>query len=166
MFILASSVCKSLQYLTSDLTQVGEGGHLFTCSDVLQGGRDTANINGVCGECSQCLGHTEFAPAQSVCFPGCSAGELSKAGPGLRALPRTKPLRFRFSGSRQRHRLGWVCVLCPSQFRAAQATTCLVNAHFPGGAVCLITSLFPATQFSGCTVGTTSQVCLVFPLGI
>ena len=31
--------------------------------------------------------------------PGCSAGELSKAGPGLRALPRSKPLRFRFSGT-------------------------------------------------------------------
>ena len=42
--------------------------------------------------------------------PGCSAGELSKAGPGLRALPRSKPLRFRFSGTPQRHRLSWACV--------------------------------------------------------
>ena len=29
-----------------------------------------------------------------------SAGELSETGPGLHALPRSKPLRFRFSGLR------------------------------------------------------------------
>jgi len=42
-FILASSVCKSLQCLISALTQEGEGGHLFrlTCSGVLWGGRNT-----------------------------------------------------------------------------------------------------------------------------
>ena len=34
--------------------------------------------------------------------PGCFAGELSKAGPGLCALPRSKLLRFRFSGTPQR----------------------------------------------------------------
>ena len=45
LFILASSVCKSLQGLILPLTQGGEGGHLFrlTCSVVLWGGRDTAN---------------------------------------------------------------------------------------------------------------------------
>ena len=45
LFILASSVCKSLQYLTSALTQGGKGDHLFrlTCSIVPQGGRNTAN---------------------------------------------------------------------------------------------------------------------------
>ena len=81
------------------------------------------NISGVCGECSQCLGHTGFAPAHGLCaFPvytaqatGCSVGELPKASPGLRALPRSTPLRFRFSGTPQRHRLCWGCVLCPSQ---------------------------------------------------
>ena len=67
------------------------------------------NIPGVCGERLQCLGHAGFAPA------GCSAGELPKAGPGLRALPRPKPVRFRLSGAPQRRRLGWACVLCPSQ---------------------------------------------------
>ena len=43
--MLASSVCKSLQCLTSTLTQEGEGGHLFrlTCSIVLWGVRNTAN---------------------------------------------------------------------------------------------------------------------------
>ena len=98
----------------------GEGGTLHT------------NITGVCGECSQCLGHTGFAPAHSMCaFPvytaqalGCSAGELSEVGPGLCALPRSKPLKFRYS---QRHRLGWACVLCPSQVRAAQVTRGLTS---------------------------------------
>ena len=60
--------------------------------------------------------------------PGCSSGELSKAGPGLRALPRPEFLRFRFSGIPQRPRLSSACVLCPSQFRAAQATRCLVSS--------------------------------------
>ena len=66
------------------------------------------------GMCSQGLGHTGFAPAHGVCaFPvytaqalGCFAWELSEAGPGLYALPRSKPLRFRYLGSSQRCRLG------------------------------------------------------------
>ena len=37
---------------------------------------------------------------------------LQGAGPELHALPRPTPLRFRFSGSPQRCRLGWACVLC------------------------------------------------------
>ena len=68
------------------------------------GGILQTNITGVCGECSQCLGHTGFAPAPCMCAfpintaqaPGCSAGELSKVGPGLCALPRSKPLRLSF----------------------------------------------------------------------
>ena len=45
LFILASSVCKSLQCLISSLTQGGKGGHLFrlTRSIVLWGGRNTVN---------------------------------------------------------------------------------------------------------------------------
>ena len=70
LFILASSVCKSLQYLLSTLTQGGGGGHLFrlTCSVVLwDGGALQTNITGVCGECLQCFSHTGFAPAHGVC---------------------------------------------------------------------------------------------------
>ena len=67
------------------------------------------NITGVCGVCLQCLGHTGFAPSHSVCAfpvytaqaPGCPAEELSKGGPGLHALPWSRPLRFRFSGTPQ-----------------------------------------------------------------
>ena len=69
-----------------------------------EGGTLQTNTTGMYGECSQCLGHTGFGPAPGVCAfpvytaqaPDCSAGELSKAGPGLHALPRSKPLRFRF----------------------------------------------------------------------
>ena len=83
-----------------------------------EGGALQTNITGVGGECLQCLGHTGFASTHGVCAfpvytaqaPGCSAGGLSKGGPGLRALPRSKPLRFRFSGTPQRRRLSWACV--------------------------------------------------------
>ena len=106
-----------------------------------EGGTLQTNITGMCGECSQCLGHTGFAPAHGVCgfpvytaqVPDCSAGELSKVGLRLHALPRSKLLRFRFSGTPQRHTLGWACALCPSQVQAAQATRCLESAHSPGG---------------------------------
>ena len=125
LFLLASSVCKSLQCLTSALTQGGEGGHLFrlTCSVVLWRGSRTANqCHWRVWERLQCLSHTGFAPAHDVCAvlvytaqaPDCSAGELSKMGPVFCVLSRSKLLRFRFSGTRQRHRLGWACVLCPS----------------------------------------------------
>ena len=85
----------------------------------------------------QCLGHTGFAPAHGVwAFPvytsqalGCSAGELSEMGPGMRPLP---GLRCLGSGAPQMHRLSWACVLCPSQVRAAQATS-LASAVSPGG---------------------------------
>ena len=140
---------------------------------MLEGGTLPTNITGVCGVYSQCLGHTGFAPTHDVCAfpvytaqaPGCSAGKLSKAGPGLRALPRSKLLRFRFSGTPQRHRLGWACTLCPSQARAAQVTRCLVSALSPCGVVCLVTTPLPATRFPGCAAGSPSQVCCVSPLG-
>ena len=79
-----------------------------------EGGTLQTNITGMCGVCSQCLGCTGFAPAHSVCVfivdtaqaPGCFAGELSKVGPGLHALPRSKQFRFRFLGTPERCRLG------------------------------------------------------------
>ena len=137
-----------------------------------EGGTLQTNITGVCGECLHCLDHTGFAPTHGACAfpvytaqaPGCSAGELSKVGPGLRALPRSKLLRFRFSGTPQRHILGWACVLCPSQVRAAQVTRCLLSTLLRC-AVRLITSLVPATLFPGCAARELSQVCHVSPLG-
>ena len=176
LFILASSICCSLQCLISVLTKGAKVvTYLGSLVKYCYGDRGTlpTNITGMCGECLQCLGHTGFAPAHGACtFPlytsqalGCSARELSEAGPGLRALLRSKPLRFRFSGSPQRGRLGWACILCPSQVRAAQATRCLASALSPGGAVHLIISPVPDAQFPGCTAGALSQLCYVSPLG-
>ena len=123
-----------------------------------EGGILQTNITGVCGEGSQCLGHAGFVPAHGMCGKcsqclgrtglgpthglcafmvytsqalGCSARELSEVGPGLHALPRSKPLRFRFSGTPQRRRLSWACVFCPSQVPVAQATRCLASAISP-----------------------------------
>ena len=118
--VLASSVCmQSLQCLISALTQGGEDGHLFmlTCSVVLWEGRNLANIYhwrvwgvlAMYGPHWVCPTHGVYAfLVYTAQPPGCSAEELSKAGPGLHALPRSKPLRFIFSGTPQRHRLGWV----------------------------------------------------------
>ena len=97
-----------------------------------EGGTLQTNNTGVC---SQCLGHTGFAPRSRCVCPPCLhclgsrllCQELSEAGPGLCALPRSKPLRFRYSGTPQRRRLGWACVLCPSQVQAAQVARCLAS---------------------------------------
>ena len=70
LFILASSVCWSLQCLISVLTQ---GAKMVTFSGSLvqsfcwAGGTLQTNITGVCGECSQCFSCTGFAPTHSVC---------------------------------------------------------------------------------------------------
>ena len=73
--------------------------------------------------------------SRCVCFHSlhCSGSrllcqELSEASPALHAPPRSKPFRFRYSGTPQRHRLGWACVLCSSQVRVAQLTRCLESA--------------------------------------
>ena len=130
LFVLASSVCKSLWCLISPLTQGDEGGHLFRviCSVVLWGGRNTANKYhwSVWGVLTVFQQHWVSPHSQRVGFPSLHFSgfrllcqELSVMGPGLHALPTSKLLRFRFLGTPQRYRLGWACVLCPSQVRAA-----------------------------------------------
>ena len=74
-----------------------------------------------------------MASVAALPCPHCSGASLlhwetSEAGCGLLAPPRSKTLRFRHSGSPQRRRLGWVCVLCPSQVPAAQVMRCLASA--------------------------------------
>ena len=173
LFVLAASVCWSFQCLISALTQGGSGGHLFrlTCSLVLWGGRNTANKYHWC-VFTLIQPHWVCPCSWRVCFPSlhCSGSrllyqELSEVGPGLHALPRSKPLRFRFSGTPQRCRLGRACVLCSFQVRAAQVTRCLVSVVVPSWRLWLIASLIPAAQFSGCTTGEPSQVCRVSLLG-
>ena len=128
------------------------------------------NITGVRGECSQCLGHTGFAPltacvlSQSTLLRLQVALQLSKAGLGCVPFPGLSHSGSGSSGTPQRRRLGWACVLCPSQVQAAQVTRCLVSALFHVG--CVLVS-FPVldAQFPGCTTRAPSQVCFVSPLG-
>ena len=55
------------------------------------------------GECAQCPSHTGPAPAHSAYSSGSRllCWELCEAGPGLHAPPRSKPLRFRYSGAEE-----------------------------------------------------------------
>ena len=133
-----------------------------------EGGALQARISGVCGERLQCLGHTGFAvcavPVYPAQAPGCSAGELSEAGPGLRALPGSK--LFRFLGTPQMLRLGWAYLLCPSfPGPSSSGSQVLGELTLHSGAVHLVTSLVPATWFPGCAATASSQVCRVAPLG-
>ena len=113
----------------------GGGGHFLrlTCSVMLWGKRNTASKQHwfvlavsrphcVC-PCSQrmCFLCLHCLVSRFLCR------ELSDACPGLYALPRSKLLMFRYSGTPQRRRLCWACVLCPSQVRAAQVMGCLAS---------------------------------------
>ena len=76
-----------------------------------EGGTLQTNITGICGECSQCLGHTGFAPAHCVCaFPvytaqalGCSAGKCLRWALGCMHFPGLS-LSGSGSGSRVLHK--------------------------------------------------------------
>jgi len=90
-----------------------------------EGGTLQTNHWRVWGVLSVFQPHWVYPCSQRVCFPGLHFSgsrllcrQLSEVGPGLHALPMSKLLRFRFSGTPQRHRLGWACVLCPAQVRA------------------------------------------------
>ena len=150
----------SLQCLVSALTQEGKGGHLFrlTCSVVLWGGRNATNKYHwhVCGVLVVSGPHWACPNSWHLCFSSlqCSGSRLLCRGtlqrtPGLCALSRSNLLRFRFLGTRQRHRLGWawVCALPRSkELRWPDAWW----VHDPRSVVCLITSLVLAAQFPGC----------------
>ena len=170
LLILASSVCKSLQYLIFALTQGGESGRLFrfTCSVVLLGGRDTAN---------KCHGHVWgvltvyepqwFATAQSgMCYSDlhCSGSRVICNGtvPGGCALVPFPDLSS--SGSRvlvKGSDLAGLCVPCPFQVQAAQAAW---REHCLRWAVHFNHRPDPLCRFPGCATRALSQVCRVSPL--
>ena len=87
------------------------------------------------GMCSQSLSHTGPAPTYGACALstytaqalGSSAGNRPRLALGYMHLP---GLSRSGSGTQVvlRGRLGWACVLCPSQVRAAQVLRCLVSA--------------------------------------
>ena len=134
LFILASSVCKSLQHLICTLTQGGEGNPLFrlTCSVVLWGRRDIAkkycwHVWGVLTmEGQHWVCHSPRVHTAQV--PGSSAMALSQVDLAFHVLLRSKLLRF--LGAPQGQGPDGLCVLCSSQILAAQVTRCLVSALF------------------------------------
>ena len=130
LLILASSVCWSLKCLISALTQRARWWSLLFFFFFRAGAHLFSRALGREEHCKQILlacVHSDSATlglphSRRVCFPSlhCSDSrllcwKLSDVGPGLHALPRPKSLRFRFSGTPQRRRLGWACVLHPSQ---------------------------------------------------
>ena len=130
------------------------------------------NITSVCGECSQCLGHTGFAPAHSMCaFPfytaqalGCSARNCLRQALGCMYFP---GLSHSGSGSWVLHKdtdmVGPAfCALSRSkQLRQPGAW----QAHSPSWVVRLITSPVPDPWFPVFASRAPSQVCCVSPLG-
>ena len=105
----------------------------LACSAVLWGGKNAANKyhwhvftmiqpHRVCplSQCV-CFPSLHFSDSRLLCW------ELSDVGPLLHALPKLKLLRFRFSGTPQRCRLVWACILCPSEVQEVQVTRCLAS---------------------------------------
>ena len=133
------------------------------------------NVTDVCGECLLCLGHTGFASTHSMyAFPvytaqdlGCPAGEVSKAGPGLCALSRSKPLRFRFLGIHKgTDSVGPAFCAFPRSEQLRQPGVLQANSpQVLGRGVHLITSPVPAAWFPGWQQVCASQLCHVSLLG-
>ena len=86
---------------------------------------------------------------------------LQGVGPALHGLPRPKPLRFRFSGTPQKHRLGWACVLCLPRSEQLRQPRSLTTA-LSWGAGRLLPSMVP-TSVSASTGRV--RLCLFWELG-
>ena len=130
--VRASSVCWSLQCLISALIQRWRWWTLFFFFFKAHLFSRVVGREGRCKQitlaCARSASATLGLPLLMACvasLPTLLSSRLlcrepSEASPEWYALPRSKPPRFRYLGSPQRHRLGWACVLCPSQVRAAQ----------------------------------------------
>ena len=98
-----------------------------------EGGTLQRLITGMCGECSQCMDHTGFAPAHcSACFPGlhCSGTRLLCRGT-VQSGPYISCTSQVCSGSWVLQKFTYLdrhCILCPSQVQVAQVTKCLASA--------------------------------------
>ena len=149
-----------------EMRQGHRGCHLFrlTCSVVLWGGRNTANITGVCGERSQCLGHTGFAPL-TACVPSQSTllrlqvarqGNYLKRVLGCMHFP---GLRCSGSGSgglpKGTDSAGPVFCALPRSEQLRQPGAW--QAHCPSWVVRLTTSPVPSPRFPGCAGRAPSQ---------
>ena len=175
LFILASSVFRSLQCLISALTQGGEvvsylGSFVQVCCG--EGGTLQTNITSVCGECSQCLGHTGFAPLMACMLSQSTLLSLQVALQGnfLRwtlGCVHFPGLSHSGSGSWVLHKGADSVGLCfvPFPCLSSSGNQVLGKRSLFRWGVHFITSPIPAAWFSGCAVRTPSQVCCVSLLG-
>ena len=162
LFILVSSVSKSLQCLISTLTQGGRGDHLFrlTCSVVLWEGRNTANKYHWCvwGVLTVSGPHWVCSHSQHVCFPGLphSGSRLLCRGYLKRALDCVHFPGLSCSGSDSRvlHKTQtWLGLrFVPFPGLSSSGDQVLGEHTVPGGLGILIISRVPAAQFPGCAV--------------
>ena len=139
----------------------------FCCRE---GGTLQTNITGMCGECSQCLGHTGFAPIHDVyAFPvytaqalGCSAENCLRWALGCMHFP---GLRCSGSGSWVLHKgadlVGPAFCALPRSKQLRQPAAWQV--HCPRWTMCL--NLPSPHHLVSRVCCTPSQVCCVSPLG-
>ena len=110
------------------------------------------------GVCSQCLSHTGSAPVHGACSLPAHTAQALGCSTGNHPWPALGCLHFQVQAaqvqalgwSSEAQPLGWTCVLCPSQIRAAQVMRCLAGAN-------AATYRLPATRLSGCKTGAPSQ---------
>ena len=120
--VLPSSICWSLQCLISALTQGGQWWTLFLFflgslvqSRCGEGGMLQTNNTVMCMQCLSPAGPAPARGTQTAQALHCSAGNGLRLALGCMHLPSLSR-----SGSPQRHRFCWDCILCPSQVRVAQ----------------------------------------------
>ena len=175
LFILASSVCNSLQYLISAwlkglkvVTYLGSVVQLC-CG---KGGTLQTNISGLCGESLRCLGHTGLPQLTRCVLSQSTLLRLQVALQGncpKRALGcvHSPGLSCSGSGSRALHKgtdsVGPVLYALTRSEQLRQPGAWQV--HCPRGDVSLNQLPGPHSLISHCATRVPSQVCGVSPLG-
>ena len=142
LFILASSLNKSLQSLISALTWWGEGGQsLSSLVQLCCGERNIANKYCWCVwgvlvvDGPHWVSHSPRQRVFSRCtllwLPGCSMRALSQLDPVFRAFPslRCSASQLLCKGTDP----DGLCILCSFQVQASQVIRCLVNTLYQVG---------------------------------
>ena len=137
-----------------------------------EGGTLQTNITGVCGESSECLGHTGFAPLAVCVLSWCTLLRLQVALHGnclkwTLSCVHFPGLSHSGSGSQVLHKgtdsVGLAFCTLPRSKKLRRPG--VWRMHRPGGLCVLITSLVPATGFPGWAGKAPPKVCRVSPLG-
>ena len=148
LFILASSACKSLQCLISTLPQ---------------GAREVTYLGSLV---QLCCGGEEHCRQISLVYVGSACSVCTTLGlPLLMVCVLSWSTLLRLQVALQGNYLKWALSCMHFPGLSTSGDQVLDKCTLPRWVVHLITSVVPATQFPGCTVGALSQVCRVSPLG-